>query len=297
MGSKNNKLLVTGGSGFIGRNIVEQLGLKYNILAPTHSELELLDTDAVGAYLDKNQVDVVIHAAVRPGHRNAKDPGHELHHNTRMFYNLIRKYDRFKKMIYLGSGLVYDLRNYQPKMKEEYLGQHIPVDEGGFSKYIISRYIEKAENITELRVFGIFGRYEDYSIRFISNAICKTLFNLPITIKQNRRFDYIFIDDLMPVLEYFIVNKGSHKAYNVTPDHAIELKLLAEKVLAQSGKKLPIKIAQPGLGMEYSGDNSRIKAEINGLEFTPIDAAIDKLYGWYAENKAKINRELLLVDK
>ena len=30
------KILVTGGSGFVGRNIAEQLGQKHEILAPTH---------------------------------------------------------------------------------------------------------------------------------------------------------------------------------------------------------------------------------------------------------------------
>ena len=39
-------ILITGGSGFIGKNLREQLQGKYNIYAPSHSELELLDYDA-----------------------------------------------------------------------------------------------------------------------------------------------------------------------------------------------------------------------------------------------------------
>ena len=53
----------------------------------------------------------------------------------------------------------------------------------------------------ELRLFGVFGRHEDYAIRFISNAICKTLFDLPITLRQNRTFSYLYVDDLGPIVE------------------------------------------------------------------------------------------------
>jgi GDP-L-fucose synthase len=292
------KVLLTGGSGFIGRNILESyLVGKHTFYAPRHNELDLLDEQAVRDFLTAHNVDVVIHGAVRPGHRNAMDPSYQLYHNTRMFFNIARNANRFGKMIYLGSGLVYDVRHYVPKMKEEYYDTHVPVDEGGFSKYIIAKYIEHVDNIVELRIFGIYGKYEDYAIRFISNAICKTIFDLPITIKQNRRFDYIFIDDLMPIIDYFIHNRGAYKNYNITPDNSAELKHLAEKIRTVSSKDVPIRIAQEGMGPEYSGDNHRLREEIPSLALTPPDEAIRQLNRWYKDNIHTINREALLIDK
>ncbi len=141
------KLLITGGSGFIGRNLTEYLSAKYNVSAPRHQELDLLDEDKVEAYFKKYNFDVVIHCAVRPGHRNANDSSGQLYNNTRMFFNLARNKDKFKKMIVLSSGLVYDIRYYKPKMKEEYFDAHVPADEGGFSKYIIARRILDTSNI------------------------------------------------------------------------------------------------------------------------------------------------------
>jgi UDP-glucose 4-epimerase len=290
-------IMITGASGFIGANIVEYLSAKHEVLAPAHAELELLDEDAVRKYFDIHPVDIVIHSAVRPGHRNVKDPSNQLYHNTRMFFNIVRNSDRFKKMIFLGSGLTYDMRYYQPKMKEEYFDTHVPVDEGGLSKYIISKYIEKVDNITELRIFGIFGKYEDYAIRFISNAICKTLFDLPITIKQDRKFDYMYIDDLMPIIDYFLENKGGYCCYNATPDESIELKTIAESIKKVSGKNIPIGISQDGAGTEYSGDNTRLRKEIKHLSFMNVDEAINDLFGWYSKNRDSINREVLLYDK
>jgi UDP-glucose 4-epimerase len=291
------KILITGGSGFIGRNIAEYFRGRAEVLAPSHTELDLADDSAVRSYLEKAAAEVVIHGAIRPGHRNAQDPSQQFYLNTKMFFSLARNAHLFGKMLFLGSGAVYDHRHYQPKMKEKYFDAYVPQDELGFSKYVAAKYIERAKNIVELRLFGVFGKYEDYAIRFISNLICKAIFDLPLTLKQDRRFDYLFIDDLMPVLDYFIKHKGKHRAYNVTSGSPVNLLALAEKIKKIAGKDLPIKVMESGIGTEYTGDNGRLKREIRDVQFTPIDEAIQGLYQWYAENKEFINRDRLLIDK
>jgi GDP-L-fucose synthase len=182
-------------------------------------------------------------------------------------------------------------------MKEEYFDTFVPVDEAGFSKYIAAKQIERMDNAIELRIFSIFGKYEDYAIRFISNEVCKAVFDLSLTIKQNRLFDFLYIDDLMPVLEHFMIAPNRYKAYNVTPDRSIELYDVAKRILRIAGKDLPVKIAQEGMASEYSGDNARLKQEFPGYTLTPIDTAITSLYKWYEENKHTIVRDKLLVDK
>ena len=296
---KKKTILLTGGSGFIGRNILlSELNNEYNILAPGHAQLDLNSDDQLEQFFNNHEIDTVIHAACKPGHRNARDCSGIFYTNTRMFMNLARFSKYYKKMIIAGSGAVYDERFYKPKIKEDYFGKHLPDDEHGLSCYVKGKYIEEiADNIYDLRIFGVFGPYEDYAIRFISNAICKTLFNLPITIKQNRKFDYIFISDLMPVLNYFIENKPQYKAYNVTPDKSIELAEIAAKIKLIAKKNVQIKIAKNGLGPEYSGDNSRLRKEIPSLRFTSIDEGISKLYNWYSERKTELKKELLETDK
>jgi UDP-glucose 4-epimerase len=294
--SHRQTVLITGGSGFIGRNLVEQLSNNYQILAPCHDDLELTDEDCVSRCFEDNAIDTVIHCAAKPGHRNAPDATALVYNNAKMFFNIARNAHRYKKLLFIGSGAVYDKRYYQPKMPEEYFDKHVPVDEHGFSEYIISKYIEKGENAVDLRIFGIFGKYEDYAIRFISNAICKSLFDLPITIKQNRQFDYIYINDLINVIDYFINHEPAHKAYNVTPDEAIDLIDIAEMVNVISGRNLPVIVDKPGTGLAYSGDNTRLRAEIVDLQLTPINDAIKNLYSWYQKNMDLINKEKLLID-
>lgn len=291
-------ILLTGGSGFIGKNIRESfLSTKYHILAPSSKELNLADEDNVDNYFDNHKIDVVIHAAVKPGHRNAKDTSNLFYTNTRMFFNLERHKNEYEKMIVLGSGAIYDMRNYRPKMKEEEWKNFIPVDEHGYCKYVCEKVIENCNNIYDLRIFGIFGKYEDYAIRFISNAICKTLFDLPITIKQNRKFDYLYIDDLMPVLDWFINHTPKYHSYNITPDKSISLYELAEIVRRLSGKELPIIVSQEGMGLEYSGDSTRIQKEYQEFTTRPIELSIKDLMSWYIKNQINLDINKLIIDK
>jgi UDP-glucose 4-epimerase len=290
-------VLITGGSGFIGRNLVESLKGNYEILSPNRQELDLLDEQAIRQYFIDHHIDVVVHSATTPGHRNAKPVADLAIRNQKMFFGLARNRDRYGKLIFLSSGAVYDMRHYLPNMKEEYFDTHVPVDEHGFSKYVCAKYIEEADKIVELRLFGVFGKYEDYEIRFISNAICKAIMGLPITIKQNRTFDYLYVEDLATVVDHFIMHEAQYKTYNVTSGESRDLRSLAEIVSRTSGDKTKIIIKEEGWGMEYSGDNSRLRESLPHLQLTPLSRSIPSLYAWYASNRHVINKALLLVDK
>jgi UDP-glucose 4-epimerase len=290
-------VLITGGSGFIGRNLAEALNDTYKILSPSRQELDLLDEEAVRRYFTERQVDIVVHSATTPGHRNAKPVPDLAVRNLKMFFALARSRAHYRKMIFLSSGAVYDMRYYRPKMKEEYFDTHVPHDEHGFSKYVCAKYIEEVDKILELRLFGVFGKYEDYEIRFISNAICKSIVGLPITIKQNRRFDYLYVDDLATVVDHFITHDAKYKTYNVTPDQAVDLGSIARMIGEISGKPAETVIKDEGCGIEYSGDNTRLRESLPQLRLMPLSRSISSLYVWYEQNRHLINKEALLVDK
>ncbi len=291
------RILLTGGSGFIGRNIIEQLGERHEILAPSHAELELTDADAVATWLMRHPVDAVVHAAVRPGHRNAADPSRQLEIDLRMFANLTRCGDCWGRMVYLSSGAIYGTSRDLVRAAETDEGCCIPTDEHGFARYVLADLARQDGRVVELRPFGVFGPYEDYAIRFISNAICKALFDLPVTLRKDRRFSYLYVDDLMPVVAHFLECPSPGGAYNVVPDHTDDLLTLAHLVVEVSGKDVPVVVKGEGLGHEYTGDNTRLKATIPELRFTPTEIAVERLYRWYAERKDSIVYERLLVDK
>lgn len=59
------RVMVTGGSGFVGSNVVEVLaGHDVEVLAPGHAELDLTDAAAVARYVRHTRPDGIVHAAI-----------------------------------------------------------------------------------------------------------------------------------------------------------------------------------------------------------------------------------------
>ena len=74
------------------------------------------------------------------------------------------------------------------------------------------------------------------------------------------------------------------------------MKTLGQMVAQVSGRDAPILIKEPGMGLEYSGDNARLQKTFPGLELTPLDKSIAELCAWYQARRHTINRDLLLKD-
>jgi len=296
--SARKKLLITGASGFVGRNLAASpLAESYQLLCPGHAELDLTDTAAVDAYFAAQGPDLVVHCGGKPGHRNAPDHEGLLRDNTRMFHNLARHEEGLERLVVIGSGGVYGAAHYRPKMAEGYFAAHVPADTHGLTQYLCEQHAARSRNIVTLRLFGLFGPGEDYAIRFISNLMCKAVKGLPLTMKQDRLFDYLWIGDLAPVLGWCLAQPPAHKAYNVTPDRAVPLRWLAEQIRALSGKDLPITVREAGLGPEYSGDNARLRRDFPAFSPTPFEKSLPELYRWYSGRADAIATEALLHDK
>ena len=283
------RILITGGSGFIGRNLTEQLASRYEVSAPSSAELDLLKEQEVRKYLNTHSFDVIVHAATTRSNRGLGAPADMLDRNCRMFFNLVRNEGRFGKMIHFGSGAEYDKTGLPARVKEEYFDTRIPTDPYGFSKYICAKHIERSERLVELRLFAVFGQYEDYTVRFISNACCRALKGLPIVLRQDIVFDYLYIKDLVKLTMWFIENNARHKAYNVCSGRPVAISELARviaRVSAQvSGRDPGVSVLMEGKGAEYSADNSRMLAEMGGYQFWDLEGAIRDLYAWYERNE------------
>jgi UDP-glucose 4-epimerase len=291
-------VLITGAEGFVGHNLAELFSNEqYSVLSPRQDELDLTDFDSVGKYLNNYQVETIIHCAttLREG---SSYPPNTCENNLRMFFNLQQHMTQSMKMINLGSGSEYTRKYWHKKMPEEYFGEHIPDDEHSYAKYLISKYIGDTdyENLICLRIFGIFGKYEDYRYKFISNAIVKNLLKMPIIINQNVIYDYICVQDFFRVVEFFVNNKTKNRIFNVTPTESIDLLTIAGHINNTSEHKSEIHVLNHGIGVEYSGNNQKILSEIGNFQFTPPEVSIRDLYGYYKERVDSLDAEAVKDD-
>ena len=57
------KILITGASGFVGSRAVKALQDEYDLITPSHSELDITSEEAVGNFIDSTEPDAILHLA------------------------------------------------------------------------------------------------------------------------------------------------------------------------------------------------------------------------------------------
>jgi len=277
------KILVTGGSGFIGKNIIEYFSDIHQLYYPTSKELNLINSEEVHSWFKDKFFDVVIHCAMHdPFLGKGKDgkPDGILPNNLYMFFNLLREKSHFKKFINLGTSAEYNRENWKANMSENFFDVNIPTEPYGFSKSIINKHLFLTNDLdsVSLRLFGVFGKYENEK-RFISTCILNALNNKSITINKNRRLDYLYIKDLMKIINIFIEENVWRETYNICSGQPILLSSLALLILDTLKIKVPITIKD--MGNEYSGNNHKFLNDYGEFKFTPIEKTISEVCTMY----------------
>lgn len=288
-------ILITGGSGFIGRNLVEKISGDVRIYSPSHKELDILDYERLSKYILDNHIDVIVHGAVHVPMFNGTEK--EFFNDMQMFLNLEKISGNIEKIIYFGSGAEYDKRYDIRMVSEESFGKTIPITEYGLAKYTMTKIARRSENIYNLRLFGVFGRYELWQIKFISNLCCKAVFDLPLSVRKDCFFDFLYIDDLVNIVNWFIWNKPIHHDYNTCHGKPYSLLQLAQIVNEISGKGLDINLLSDERNLDYTASNQRLINEIVNVSITPMENAIQLLYDYYKRNKNLIDFSILKESK
>lgn len=288
-------ILITGGSGFIGRNLKESLREEYNVFAPTHRELDILDFNAVDSFLSVHKIDIVIHAAVHVPMFNGADK--EFFNDMQMFMNLERLSGKVEKILYFGSGAEFDKRYDIQMVSENDLGKTIPVTEYGLAKYTMTQIARKSDNIYNLRLFGIFGKYELWQIKFLSNLCCKAVFDLPLSVRKDCYFDFLYVDDLVQIIKWAIDGKPQFHDFNVCHGKPYSLLELAQLVRKISGKELRIDLLSQERNLDYTASNQRLLDEAGQIVLTTMEDALRQLYQYYSDNRSLIDFDILKESK
>ena len=268
------KVLFTGASGFIGRNVVPYLRDKCDLLTPGRHELNLYDEVQVRDYIKDNKVDLVFHCANPNPIKNAIDHSETMFEDSiRMFMNLYTAQNLYRMMFSIGSGAEYDKSKEIIQVTEKDEFRSVPYDSYGLAKYTINRLISQSNKQCNLRLFGCYGP-TDHSSKFITHVIRSCLNGESITIRQNCFFDYMQVMDLATAMGFFLYNKPQYRSYNVCSGKRVSLLAIAETVKLLMESKQEIIILRDGWNREYTASNERLLSEFPDWKTTSLEDGI-----------------------
>jgi len=271
------RLLLTGASGFIGRNVLPILKERgYDVKSPARSELDLLDADAVRRYIKSGQFDAVLHLANPTGH-NHLDAREELfERSVKIFLTLAACAEFYDRMIYIGSGAEYGKHRPLVRVCEDSFGQELPKDAYGLSRYVMSELAKGYSNIINLRLFACYGP-GDPKHKLVPSVIEQALNGNTIELRQECFFDFLYVTDIAGVLIYFIENNNRYKDYNLCSGERIKITTIAEEVCRQMGVNATVTCQENGFNLEYTGSNDRLLAEMPEWEPTTMSDSITNI--------------------
>lgn len=294
------KILVIGGSGFIGRNILNKFIEKRldatlvatyceDITFPKFAQEKGINVIRVDLLRDVStlpkDVDIGIFVAGNSDHSLAiSNPGKDLELSVKTLLNFL---EQFKgKLLFLSSGAVY--YGLKGKVKEEML--NYPAFSYGISKLTAENYIRYFKKIGKLsdfiifRLFYAFGEYEKPQRLF--SRVIRTVHSGSNSFTVHGTGSS-FIDPLSAstVADVFyraiLKGLGGEAIFNLSRGEGYTVSSLVKKISQVLGVDLSIvydyKVDE--FPVEFWGDNSRLKSMLH-WEPPPLEDEILKYANW-----------------
>ena len=321
---KNLNVLITGGLGFIGSNLAENLvkygsyvtcvdslipeygGNTYNV-SEIKSKIDINIADIRDQFsmnhIVKNK-DIIFNLAGQTSHLDSmEDPLTDLDINCRSQITILeacKNYNLNVKIVFASTRQIYGKPIYLP-VDENHPIQ--PIDVNGINKFAGESYHLLYHNVyginsTVLRLTNTFGqkmRIKDSKQTFLGIWLRNVLENKPICIygDGSQLRDLNYIDDVVnALLMVAIYSKSNGKVYNLGSKEIISLNDLAEKLTQANGsgvidkKQFPKKLKKIDIGNYYSNFD-KITKEINWKPKFSINEGLLNTLNYYRSNLLK----------
>jgi len=274
---------VAGHRGMVGSAIVRKLkeGGCNNIIVRTHTELDLINQEAVNHFFEKERPDQVYLAAAKVGgiHANSKYPAEFIYENLIVQANVIHaswKND-VNKLLFLGSSCIYPKQADQPMSEDVLLtGALEPTNE----PYAIAKiagiklcesynrqYGTDYRSVMPTNLYGPYDNYHSENSHVIPALIRKfheaKVANKPEVIIWGTglpRREFLYVDDLAAASVYVInLDKQIYAAHTSPMQSHINVGYGDDITIAE----LAVAVSE---AVEYNGD---IKFDTNKPDGTP----------------------------
>lgn len=312
------KALVTGGAGFIGSHIVEELvrrgvettsidnyfaGKHENLAHLTHhphfQEVECDVTDLPGLEKHVRGVEVIFHEAASKKTICLNDPRRDLAINAEGTFNLLELAVKHgvRKFVHASTGSVYGEAQYYPQDENHPL---VPTSYYGVSKLAGEKYVKAFDhlydlNTTVLRYFHVYGpRQESSDVGGVVSIFTRRMLaGQPVTIfgdgTQQRSFTYV--QDVVRANLLAAANPATRgHVFNCASGITVTINELAAMIAAALGIDDPVITYgdwTPGDIKVFNIDNTKIQQAL-GLDFlTDFRQGLALTIGWAREYFSK----------
>jgi len=309
----NQRVIVTGGAGFLGSVVVEKLRTRdcQSIIVPRSNEYDLRVRDAIVRLYETQQPDLVIHLAAVVGGiaANRANPGRFFFDNAIMGIQLMEYARQFAVKKFVATGTICAYPKFTPTpFKEDALWDGYPEETNapyGLAKkmMLVQAQAYRAQygfNAIYLLPVNLYGPGDNFDLQ--SSHVIPALIRKFVEARANTAPSVVLWGDGSPTREFLYVEDAAealllaterydgNQPVNLGSGQEISIRDLAELIKAEVGYRGQIRwdTSQPNGQPRRCLDVSRAR-ELFGFEaHTPLHVGIARTVEWFLAHQSAV---------